>query len=214
MADDRPSPSPRRGRTRRALMDAALRLIISKGVGFSALSLRQVARQAGVVPTAFYRHFADMDALGLALVDESFRTLRRMMREARDVGLPTRQVIRTSMQTYIHYVLANRAHFRFVVQERISGSLPIRTAIRQEIRLFVSELATDLSRFPMLNNIDAEDLQMLAALVVNNMTAITEQILELPEDDDFEAQQLLRMSEKQTRLIFLGTTLWQSDRGR
>ena len=35
-----------------------------------------------VVPTAFYRHFASMDELGLALVEESFRTLRTMLREA------------------------------------------------------------------------------------------------------------------------------------
>lgn len=200
--------SQRRGRTRQALMESALGLVASKG-SFSSLSLRQVARHAGVVPTAFYRHFADMDALGLALVDESFRTLRRLMREVRSSGLPTEQVIRGSVETYIHYVRDNRMHFRFVIKERFSGSIVTRTAIRQEIRLFTSELATDLSRFPMFNKISAEDLQMIAALVVNNMIAITEEALEAADDDE-ELGHMLSTAEKQIRLIFLGIDRWRS----
>ena len=57
----------RREQTRRALLDAALEQI-DAGTSFDALSLRSVARSAGVVPTAFYRYFASMDELGLALV--------------------------------------------------------------------------------------------------------------------------------------------------
>ena len=62
-------------------------LQLEAGESFDALSLRSVARAAGVVPTAFYRHFESMDELGLALVEESFRTLRAMLREARE-GVP------------------------------------------------------------------------------------------------------------------------------
>ena len=51
-------------------------LLLLKDTSFGSLSLREVTREAGVVPTAFYRHFANMEELGLALVDESFRTLR------------------------------------------------------------------------------------------------------------------------------------------
>jgi AcrR family transcriptional regulator len=43
---------------------------MSDGRSFVSISLREVTREAGVVPTAFYRHFKDMDELGLALVDE------------------------------------------------------------------------------------------------------------------------------------------------
>lgn len=200
---------PRRGRTRRALLDAALELVEKKD-NFTALSLRLVARKAGVVPTAFYRHFPDMEALGLTLVDESFRTLRQLMREVRAANTPPKQVIRQSMETYVAYVRTNGRHFQFVAKERFSGSPAIRTAIRQEIRLFTSELATDLSRFPMLGQVSAEDLQMLAGLVVNNMTTLTEQILELPEDDPDEEQFLVRLAEKQLRLIVMGALAWRS----
>ena len=35
------------------------------------------------MPTAFYRHFASLEELGLALVDESFASLRAMLRDVR-----------------------------------------------------------------------------------------------------------------------------------
>lgn len=200
---------PRRGRTRRALLDAALELVEKKD-NFTALSLRLVARKAGVVPTAFYRHFPDMDALGLALVDESFRTLRQLMRDVRAAGVPHKQAINSSVQTYIRYVRTNTRHFQFVAKERFSGSQLIRNAIRQEIRLFTSELATDLSRIPLLGKTSAEDLQMMASLMVNNMTSLTEQVLDIPAEDVAEEMFLARMAEKQLRLIFLGAASWRS----
>ena len=50
-------------------MDSAL-AIIGFGANFASISLREVAKTAGVVPTSFYRHFGDMEELGLAMVDE------------------------------------------------------------------------------------------------------------------------------------------------
>ena len=56
-------------KTRRALIDAAFNQL-SAEKSFSNLSLREVAREAGIAPTSFYRHFNDMDELGLEMVDE------------------------------------------------------------------------------------------------------------------------------------------------
>lgn len=58
----------RKERTRQALLEGTLALAADRG--FAALSLREIARSAGIVPTAFYRHFASLDELGTALVDE------------------------------------------------------------------------------------------------------------------------------------------------
>src|SRR3954468_17571491 len=71
----------RKERTRRAILDAALHLCEDSSL--VALSLRQVAKEVGIVPTAFYRHFDSIESLGLALVDESFVSLRAMLREIR-----------------------------------------------------------------------------------------------------------------------------------
>ena len=50
----------RKQQSRQALLDAALSLSTS-GRSFSSISLREVAREVGLVPTAFYRHFQDMN---------------------------------------------------------------------------------------------------------------------------------------------------------
>ncbi len=70
-----PSREERKEATRRAINAAALKLLDERS--FSGLSLREVTREAGIVPAAFYRHFESMDALGLVLIDESIPHLAR-----------------------------------------------------------------------------------------------------------------------------------------
>ena len=131
----RRTQAERRERTRQALLDAAL-LQMEAGESFDALSLRSVARAAGVVPTAFYRHFSSLDELGLALVDESFRTLRAMLRDAREGGLAPEHVIKRSVEILVDHVREHRQHFAFVARARSTGNGVLRHAIRIEIRLF------------------------------------------------------------------------------
>ena len=145
----------RKRRTRQALLDAALELLEEQS--FSSLSLRQVTRAAGIVPTAFYRHFDDMEELGLALIDESFRTLRAMIRAARSDPRTYERVIRTSVEILVRHVHEHDDHFRFIARERFGGVAVLRHAIRSEIRLFASELAIDLARFPYLDRWTSEE---------------------------------------------------------
>lgn len=200
-----------RGDTRKKLMEAALQLVEKNG-SFAATSLRQITRTAGVVPTAFYRHFKDMDTLGLTLIDESFRTLREMMREVRKRKLPTQQIIRTSVEDYFDYVRKHHRHFLFIAKERYSGNPILRNTIRQEIRLFTSELATDLSRLLPSSKTSAEDLHIMAALVVNTLVGATQQMVELQEQKHSKADQreLIDTTDKQLRIIALGISAWES----
>lgn len=199
----------RKQRTRRALMDAALELIQGER-SFSSISLREVAKVAGVVPAAFYRHFSGMEDLGLALVDDSFRTLHIMMREARSAPLPAQNLIANSVATFLRYAQDHRPHFEFIAKERYSGSSAVRLAIRREIRLWTSELAADLAPFPRLKTFNGDDLRMMAGLVVNTVIAATELILDAKPGDADELARIHRNAEKQIMLIFLGAAAWQS----
>src|SRR6476646_7977949 len=121
--------------TRQALMEAALNLL--KQRSFDGLSLREVTREVGVVPAAFYRHFAGMEALGLALVDESMSTLRQMLREQRTTPLPAEEIIPRSVEILVRQVHDHRAHFGFIAREMYGGHHAVRQAIRREIQSFV-----------------------------------------------------------------------------
>jgi AcrR family transcriptional regulator len=203
--------SERKQRTREALLDGALRLLEDRA--FGSLSLREVTREAGIVPAGFYRHFQDMDELGFALVDESFRRLRQMLRSAREDRSDYKGVIRASVAILVRHVHDNRLHFRFIARERSSGVPALRRAIRAEIRLFSSELATDLARFPNLRTWSSEDLQTIAALMVNTMVATVEAILDAPVEDPLAEQEIVVTAEQQLRLIALAIPHWRGDGG-
>ncbi|MGV4858593.1 TetR family transcriptional regulator, partial [Acetobacter senegalensis] len=67
---------------REDLLAAALKLI-GPHRSLSTLSLREVAREAGIAPNSFYRQFRDMDELAVALIDAAGRSLRTIIGEAR-----------------------------------------------------------------------------------------------------------------------------------
>lgn len=201
----------RKQRTRRALLDAALQLLEGER-SFSSLSLREVTKSAGITPAAFYRHFSGMEDLGHALIEDSFRSLHQLMRQAREGALPSAHMVRASVTVFLDHVAAHRAHFRFIAKERFSGSSVIRIAIRKEIRLWVGDLAVDLSRFPALSRFSAEDLQMLAGMMVNIVIGATELLLDTPPGDSEALQRIYRLAEKQMRLMLLGSSLWNSGR--
>ena len=69
------------GDLRRALVDAARRLLESEGP--SALSLRAVAREAGVSPAAPYHHFKDKAELLDAVAQEGWDILSALMLDAK-----------------------------------------------------------------------------------------------------------------------------------
>lgn len=197
----------RKERTRRAILDAALAL--SEQGGLSALSLRQVAREVGVVPTAFYRHFASIDELGLTLVGESFASLRDVLREVRQGRPAPGEVIARSVQVLAEHVSERHAHFAFIARERAGGPSAVRTAVRHQLELVERELATDLTAYTG-TRWSGEDLRALSNLIVNAMVATTESLLVTRGNGPAEAE-VRERAEKQLRMVVVGALQWRSD---
>jgi AcrR family transcriptional regulator len=202
------SRQERKRRTRQALLDAALELLVDRGLG--NLSLREVTKRVGIVPTAFYRHFTSMEELGVALVEEAMRTLRRMIRAARSDPASSDHLIRVSVRTLYEHVRGNEDHFRFVIRERYSGTGPVSRAIGVELRLFSSELAIDLARFEYLREWSTEDLHMMADLIVTAMLATVTDLLEVRPGDAEADERIVSIARKRLRLIVLGVPSWRS----
>jgi AcrR family transcriptional regulator len=211
---DRPATRvERKERTRRAILDAALDLCEESSL--VALSLRQVAKEVGIVPTAFYRHFDSIEALGLALVDESFESLRAMLRDVRrgepgGTGEPAfADIVDRSISVLVDHVHRQRAHFLFIARERAAGPPAVREAIRHEIELCERELALDLARLPGTEPWSAEDLRVLSNLVVSAMVATAESILETAQRPEAEAR-VVATARTQLRMVLVGALHWRS----
>ena len=195
-------------RTREAILSSALAL--AQEHGFAQISLRQVARHAGVVPTAFYRHFESMDELGLALVEQSFQTLRRMIRDAQRDPDVLANIIDAAAEVLVETVKQSKAHFGFVARERFGGSDAVRAAIRHELDLFVSELAVVLARLPNIERWSSEDVQMVSRLFVRNMVYNAEEVVEMPDNRPDLEERIKDGARRQMRLIVLGFEKWES----
>ena len=127
-------------KTRQALIEAAFNQL-SADHSFSNLSLREVAREAGIAPTSFYRHFKDMNELGLTMVDEAGLTLRQLMRQARRRIESGGSVITTSIVTFMEFIDNSSNQFRLLLRERSGTSKAFRAAVAREIKHFILELA-------------------------------------------------------------------------
>ena len=127
-------------KTRRMIIDAAFSLL-GQERSYSSLSLREVAREAGIAPNSFYRHFEDMEELGLTLVDEGGAARRQLMRKARQRMRGQGSVIRVSVETFTEYIYHNPHVFHLLLRERSGTSLAYRKAVSRELQYFIMELA-------------------------------------------------------------------------
>ncbi|MGN6577123.1 MAG: TetR family transcriptional regulator [Nocardioides sp.] len=207
-ADPRETRHERKERTRRAILDATLAQ--ADDGSLATVSLRQVAREAGIVPTGFYRHFGSIDEVGLALVDEAFASLRQMLRDVRRGNPELQGVIRSSVAVLVDHAHRQEAHFRFISRERVSGPPVVREAIRHGLELFERELATDLARLPNSESWSSEDLRIMANLIVTTMVSTAEAVIDAPPGRPDVERAIVRTVEQQLRMIVVGAANWRS----
>jgi AcrR family transcriptional regulator len=201
--------SERKEATRRAILDAALAL--SAETGLAGLSLRAVAKEVGIVPTAFYRHFASIEELGVALVGESFASLRHVLRDLRrDMQLD--RVIADSVAILARHTVERRGHFLFIGRERVGGLPAVQDAIRHELGLFERELAMDVARLPGVEHWSSEDLQAMANLIVKAMVETAVELITLPPHRPDQRAHVVATAETQLRMVVIGGVNWRSTR--
>ncbi len=105
------------GDLRRALLTAARATLDAGG----ALSLRGVAREAGVSQAAPYRHFADKQALLAAVAEEGFVALRESMAESLALE-PVELRIRKLGAAYVRFAVHHPGWFRVMFGDQLDRS--------------------------------------------------------------------------------------------
>lgn len=213
--------------TRQAFFNAVLDLCMT-GQGYSSISLRQVTREVGVVPTAFYRHFDDMESLGKALVEDELGDALSVLREHMQFGKKRtfeRQIAK-SVQLFFKAVDAQPKYWQFIASERFGGSEAVRNAIAQQIHFFSTIMSDDLALQPAFEHIGSEDRYLLAEIGVNLSFSWIIDWLELTYtpnlDDEDESsnkpnsnletqkQAMLHRCTRQMQILMYGAYNWKS----
>jgi len=112
MASRKPTPKPyHHGNLRESLMTAADELLARQGL--AGLTLREVARVAGVSHAAPYHHFASLDELLAAVAARSFEVLGAAIADAAGAADPREAMLRIG-DVYVAHARAQPAHFRLM----------------------------------------------------------------------------------------------------
>ncbi|MFB8087627.1 TetR family transcriptional regulator [Streptomyces sp. col6] len=190
-------------RTRQALLDAALGLLEHQSL--SSLGLREVTRAVGVTPTAFYRHFESVPALGVALVEQTLGSLHGMIGAILAETGDSEVRLDRSVDLITRHVREQPAHFRFIAREQHGGVGPVREAIAAQLHRFAEEVAAALAAEPESQGWAEEDLLMLGGLYVDHMVITASALLDAGPAGD---EQVARVARRRLRLIALGALHW------
>jgi len=106
------------GALRDELIKACVALIETEGIG--AVSLRRVARDAGVSPGAPYHHFADRSALLAAIAAQGHELLEQQLRRARSEAPSAVRALGAMIETYVAFARDHPAHVHLMLRGELS----------------------------------------------------------------------------------------------
>jgi len=190
---------------KRLLMDAALRLTATHR-SLTALSLRELAREAGLNPNTFYRHFKDFDELGLAIIEEMSLEIRGPLRDLRhqaasQTRTPDRPrppwaedpqlnltraalVTRLTVKLFFDYVAENPNAFILGVRELHGASPLLRQTLRRVMASFAQDMAEDIAELELMPATEPASLLLIAEVISREMFLLSMDYIEQPEQRD------------------------------
>ncbi|WP_242102580.1 HTH-type transcriptional repressor FabR [Lysobacter sp. M15] len=189
------------GISREDLLAAALRLI-GPHRSVSTLSLREVAREAGIAPNSFYRQFRDMDELAVALIGLAGESLRRIVGEARQRARTRRSIVRGSVEAFMEQVRADDKLLHVLLREGTVGSDAFKQAVDRELTFFEEELHADLLRLSRADGVALHEPRLVARAITRLVFAMGATAMDLPAERDRE---LIAQLTQMVRMILAGS---------
>lgn len=225
-ADEAPPGKGGEAPGKRLLLDAALRLT-STSRSLSSLGLRELAREAGLNPNTFYRHFKDVDDLGLAVIREIATQLRQPLRDLRReaalravrssqedrpklLGIDLdrgRRVCHETVQLFFDFVADHAEAFILGVRELHGASPVLRAALGEVMDAFGADMAEDIVEFKLLpGSVEPAVVLQVSNLISRNLFQLSLDYIGQPE-----RQAAIRaLAEEQIVMLFTGASVLQS----
>lgn len=186
---------------REDLMAAAMKLV-GPNRSISTLSLREVAREAGIAPNSFYRHFRDVDELAVCLIERAGSALRQVIGEARTRAVNGRSVVRGSVEAFMEQLWGEQKYLQLLLREGTAGSQAFKDAVEHQLVYFEEELREDLIRLAALNGTGITQPALVARAITRLVFTMGSSALDLPPAARPQAMQDLEMM---VRMLIVGT---------
>jgi AcrR family transcriptional regulator len=195
------SPGRKAVISREDIIVAALRLV-GPHRSVSSLSLREVAREAGIAPNSFYRQFRDMDELAVALIDRAGRSLRQIIGEARQRATIDRSVVRGSVEAFMEQLQRDDKLLHILLREGSVGSDAFKQAVDRQLSYFEEELRHDLVRLAEANGTGLFEAGLTAKAITRLVFTMGSTAMDLPREAQGRLTEDLILM---VRMIVVGT---------
>ena len=187
------------GNLRKALIDSAEQAIVEQAA--EAMSLRALARNAGVSQTAPYRHFSDRNTLLAAVSERGYQRLIKALHSAIDaIEDDAERQVREAARCYVQFAIDNPQLFKLMFGPLLQPTLnypDLHARIRECNHLVQTMLANGIRAgsfreddIRYLTNTAWAGIHGLATLVID-MPDLFEQHIELERQMDISVRSLL-----------------------
>lgn len=187
--------------SREDIIAAALKLL-GPNRAISTLSLREVAREAGIAPNSIYRHFRDLDELAVALIDLAGESLRQIIVEARQRATAEHGVVQGCADAFMERLHADDRLLHILLREGKVGSPEFKDAVERQLNFFEEELKQDLMHLATIKSTGLYDPGLTAKAITRLVFTMGATALDMPKEKHIElSQQIVQM----VRMIIAGT---------
>jgi AcrR family transcriptional regulator len=164
---------------KRKLIEAALRLTAG-GRSFATLGLRELAREAGLNPNTFYRHFDTLDDLAREAVESVSRRLRPMLRRERWLAAhdEPHSVPRRACAAFFAFALDNREAFLSALAEYHGTSAALREAVRVNLHEVSAEMAEDVVQLNLMPTLPRATIEEICTQIVLQLFHLSHEFIE------------------------------------
>lgn len=170
------------GQGRRKLLDAAARLVAREGS--ARLTLRELAKEAGMSHNSIYRHFQGVEDMMPTLIQDFTLQLREGLRQARGRVPADELSSRVVVGWLLDFALANPDTFVVAMRERHGPMGPGRQAIEQGTAQIVADMRSDLGAAGRLPPLPDDKLDLALRLIVQQTFQLCLSCIEAPERRD------------------------------
>ena len=195
------APAVRKGSISQDDLIQAAMSLIGPTRSMATLSLREVARTAGIAPNSFYRHFRDVDELGIALIALAGSSLRHVFSEARQRISAGSSVVQTSLNVFYEQLNAKERYLELLLCEGRVGSLAYQAEVDRQLQFFEHELTGDLIRLEAQNANKLHEPTIVAKAITRLVFSMGAQaVAKSPE----QQQELLEQTATMVYMILAG----------
>jgi AcrR family transcriptional regulator len=187
---------------RRKLINAALRLA-AENRGMQALGIREIAREAELNHNTFYRHFADMEALALAVADELGVELRSKLHKLRSTITNLADMPRLTVRYTFEFIEQHPEAFTVAVRERYGPYPLVRNSLQTLLHNLASDMADDAKQFGRVAGVDDQTIFDIANTVIRHIFFVSMDYIAEPENQ----AQIEQWSAKLIQLLYMGAVI-------